>query len=302
MNRREALKYFIIAPFILNASTNIEKNQKLSDGKKQINNLISRKKNFEISMFGDLDDDLIILKSTPKSTVIADIHQMHNSKGTFVYNNNKYNVEHNPGFIQFKKSYEIENDDIYLVCLANEREDAGFPKDKRFRTHYKNEKLFFNKQVLLNALMPEYDSVQNYPLWFEEDEVPRFDRKDINGNTYNYYNLFENTIVQVGIVIPDSSKAKVMLFDEKDQLRYTFDEYIDYESKYLKSNELLAGELGNHKFTEISNILNTKLDEQIPNESYINSMMIESNGKMYSFELPYPIMYPNLISGVACVK
>lgn len=288
MTRRNFLKYITIAHLFVSVSlmAKVEKHTK--------------KNKFNISINGDLDDDLIILRSTPENTIITDIHQMHNNKGYFQYNNHLYNVEQVPGFINFNKEFSIKDNEIYLVCLANEREEANFPKEKRFRTHYKNEKLLFNEQVFLKALMPEYNSVPNYPLWFAEDEVPRFEKKDINGNTYNYYNLFENTIVQFGIIIPKAGDITVELYDEKEQLRYTFNQYVDKNSKYIKSKELLNNELLPHPFAEINNILNTKIDSQIPNNNYINSVVVYKENLTYMFELPYPIMYPNLIAGVSC--
>ena len=75
MNRRTIIKSFLLAPFLLNANSNLSTTNS------------GKMKNFQISKFGDLDDDLIILKSTPENTSICDIHQMHNGKGTFVYNN-----------------------------------------------------------------------------------------------------------------------------------------------------------------------------------------------------------------------
>ena len=63
MNRRTILKSFILAPLLYsNAYSSTTKESKPK---------------FKISMYGDLDDDLIILKSTPEKTVISDIHQMH---------------------------------------------------------------------------------------------------------------------------------------------------------------------------------------------------------------------------------
>lgn len=283
MNRRSIIKSMLLVPFLLNANSSIS----------------NKFKKFEISMFGDLDDDLIVLKSTPENTSICDIHQMHNGKGTFVYNNIVYKINHNPGFIKFKKEYEIKDNEIFLVCLANEREDAGLSKNDRVRTHYKNEKLYINKDILLEALMPEQNSVPNYPLWFAEDDVPRIERKDENGNTYNYYNLFENTIVQMAIVVNKATNIKINLFDENDELKYSFEQLLNSKPKLLKSKELLTNKLNSHPFTEVNNILNLKIDEQIPNNNYINSIVVEKDGKTYSFELPYPIMYPNLITGVS---
>jgi hypothetical protein len=224
---------------------------------------------------------------------------MHNNKGVFAYYNSVYEIEHNPGFIKFNKNFIFNKDEIYCVCLCNEREDAGYPIQKRFRTHYKNEKLFFNNQVFLPDLMPEYNSVPNYPLWFGESENPMVDRKDINGDIYNYYNLFENTTVQFGIVLPEKGKIKVSLFNQLYELTYSYDEVVTKNVKNLKSNELKNGKLQSHPFTELNNILNTSIDSPIKNKDYIETAIIEYKNKIYNICLPYPIMYPNLLFAVS---
>lgn len=254
-------------------------------------------KTFVLSIHGDLDDDLIVLKSTPLKTIITDIHQMHNPSGIFQYGGDTYRIEHIPGYISFEKRYDIvAQDEIYIVCLANEREEANL--STRIRTHYKNEKLLFNNNIFLKALMPEYDSVPSYPLWFSKDEVPAIEKKDINGETYNYYRLFDNTTVQCGIILPYSSAIEIYLYDQNNTLKHTFKEQVDAIPKYLKSDELKFGNFNNHDFTEINNILNDT-DDQIGNNDVVETMLIKFNNSFYTIKLPYPIMYPNLISGVA---
>lgn len=255
-------------------------------------------KSFELSINGDLDDDLIVLKSTPLKTIITDIHQMHNPSGIFQYGGDTYRIEHIPGYISFEKRYDIAQDEIYIVCLANEREEANL--STRIRTHYKNEKLLFNNNIFLKALMPEYDSVPNYPLWFGKDEVPAIGKKDINDETYNYYRLFDNTTVQCGIILPYSSEIEIYLYDQNNTLKHTFKEQVDTVPKYLKSNELKSGNFNTHDFTEIDNILN-ETNDQIENNNIIKTMLIKFNNNFYIINLPYPIMYPNLICGVSNV-
>jgi len=280
MNRREFFKTLSLLPMV---------------------NLIAKDKivsnNFTISMNGDLDDDLIILKSKPTSTIITDIHQMHNPSGIFKYNNNIYEIEHNPGYIKFNKQFTFNEDEIYLICLANEREEANVTK--RIRTHYKNEKLLVNNKEFLPPLMPEYNSVLNYPLWFKEDEKAAIEKQDINGNTYNYYNLFENTTVQFGIILPKSCNLKVYLYNQNNELMYSYDEYITNNQKNLKSNEFINNKLQEHPFTEINNILNDDSKKQIKNDDFINYVVIKYDSKIYNIPMPYPIMYPNLIFGIS---
>lgn len=280
MNRRYFLKSLIFVPYLVNA--------------KILNNI-----NFNITMYGDLDDDLIIIKSTPEKNIITDIHQMHNSKGKFNYEGQLYNIKHCAGFIEFKKDFKFIENELYVVCLANEREEAEYPIDKRFRTHYKNEKLLFNDKIFLKALMPEYNSVPGYPLWFNEDDIPRFNIPDEKGNRYNYYNLHENSVVQTGIVFPKVGDVQIMLFNSKNELKYIFNETIETEPKYIKSDELKANLINSHPFTEVNNILNLDVNEQIENNEYLTHMLIIYNDEQYTIQFPYPAMYPNLFSIVA---
>lgn len=286
IKRRSLIKTIMLSPLLF--GTNL-----FSEAKSE------KKDTFRISMFGDLDDDLIVLKSTPEANTIVDIHQMHNSKSTFFYDGNIYSSEHNPGYIQFSKRYKFLENEIYCICLANEMDDAEMPVNKRIRTHYKNEKLFFNKEVFLRDLMPEYNSVPNYPLWFNKGDAPYINRLDINGDTYNYYNLFENTVVQIGLVLPRKGDITVKLFRNDNELAYSYHETIDLKPKYIKSDELKSGRLIEDPFVEIGNILHKDTENQIENNLYITNMIIEYENKSYNIKLPYPAMYPNLISVVS---
>ncbi|MBW6487538.1 hypothetical protein [Sulfurimonas sp.] len=249
-------------------------------------------------MHGDLDDDLIVIKATPQDVQIKDIFQMHNPSNKFQYSGRFYNSIHIPGFIDFKKHYNITDNEIYLVMLANEREEAH--SSKRIRTHYKSESLYFNNQLFLPALMPEYNSVPNYPLWFAEDEIPMVQREDINGSLYNYYHLFDNSVVQAGLILPREGEATVRLYDNNDNILYTFKQFFKNNTPMrLKSNEELQGSLSSHSFVEVGNILNDTEGEEKENNNYIANITIDYKDRVYLVPLPYPMMYPNLIYGVA---
>jgi len=285
MNRRNFIKKlcssFVAMPVLMKAGNGYKDNT------------------FSISINGDLDDDLIILKATPNNIKIVDIHQMHNPNEVFKYNGDIYTIKHNPGYIRFNKDYTIThtNNEVYIVTLANEREEANIKE--RIRTHYKSEKLFFNKKLFFPDLMPEYNSVPNYPLWFGKDEMPRAKREDINGDTYNYYNLFENTTVPFGIIVPKSGNIKLYLYNQKNELMYTYEENIFTRPKRLKSNELKQGQLNSHPLIEINNILHEVGKEEPINNDYINTVVLEYENELYQIPMPYPIMYPNQIFGVS---
>lgn len=259
---------------------------------------IQVKSNFNISIKGDLDDDLFIIKAAQEDITIQDVFQMHNPSNKFQYNGKIYDSIHIPGAIDFTKKFQAKEDEIYIVMLANEREEAQL--SKRVRTHYKNEKLTYNNQALLPALMPEYNSIPNYPLWFGDGDIPIAEREDINGEPYNYYHLFDNTVVQVGLIFPNEGVAKIKLFDKNNNLTHSFNSeiYADKPTR-LVSQEELAGDFGGHPFTEIGNILNNVTDVELENNNYITNMTIEYADRIYLIPTPYPMMYPNLIYGVA---
>lgn len=255
----------------------------------------------KLSMYGDLDDDLIIVKSKNNNNKILDIYQMHNSKNEFIYEGNIYKSKINNGFMQFSKKYKIEDDEVMCVFTANEMDDAGYEINKRIRTHYKNENILINDNILLKALMPEYKSVENYPLWFNEGDKAFIEREDINGKPYNYYNLFENSTIQTGIILQKEENIKIMLFDKNSELVYTFEEKAEKKPKYIKSKEFKNGELKDHDFIEVGNILNENIDNQIENSNYITEMIIQREKTSHKITFPYPMMYPNLIS-IVCVE
>lgn len=284
MNRRSILKSLLLAPLFFAGLFGNEK---------------ARKESFKISMYGDLDDDLIVIRDNDSETRITDIYQMHNSKGMFKYGGEAYFTNQNPGFMHFGKKYEIQEDDIYCICLANEMEDAEMQINQRIRTHFKNEKLMFNRDILLKPLMPEYKSVPNYPLWFNEGDVAYINRQDVNGDSYNYYNLFENTVVQLGLVFCSSGNVKIKLFNQAGELAFTYNETVSNKPKYLVCDEVKSNKISNHPFVEINNILNASTDNPIPNNDYISNIIIEKEGRVRNIKLPYPLMYPNLISAVS---
>lgn len=269
------------------------------------NNLFSSQKTpkpniFNITMKGDLDDDLFVIKATPREAVIKDIFQMHNPSNKFQYNGKIYDSIHIPGYIDFNKDYKTDEEDIYVVMLANEREDAQLTK--RVRSHYKSEKLTYNNEILLPPLMPEYDSVPNYPKWFLDEDTPILERRDTNGDLYNYYHLFENSVVQAGFIFPRKGKVTIKLYDKGDTLLHTYRKTISTTPSRLISVEEEIGEFNTHPFTEVGNILNDKDNIEIENNNFVTNIIIEYENKIYILPCPYPMMYPNLIFGVANEK
>jgi len=250
--------------------------------------------NIHIKMKGPLDDDLFVFKASPHQTDVISIQQMHNPKGKFLYNNQLFNSSHIPGYIDYDKHLTVERNEILIVMTANERDElynSPFEtKVLRKRTHYKSVNLYCNDKILLPALMPEYNSVKNYPLWFKEGEAGE------EGNTiYNYYKLWENAIVQIGLVFNSKSRAKIECFDKNAKKIYTYNFTPNTIPKQALSEEAKKGELNIHPFTEVDNVLNDQEDLEYANNNYIDYMIIYQNNNQYLIEMPYPFMYPNQI-------
>jgi len=253
-----------------------------------------KKQNVHLAMKGALDDDLFVIKASPHQTEVVDIYQMHNPRGKFLYNNLLFKSKHVPGYVNYNKKLYINDDEILLVMTANERDelyDSAFEtRVLRKRTHYKSVNLLYNKKILLPALMPEYNSVKDYPLWFDVGEVG-----EEGNHEYNYYKLWENAIVQIGIIFKDLSKVKIQCFDKNGKRIYSY-----YFEPQLNATRILSfqekkGDLNSHPFTEVGNVLNDEKDMNFPNDKYIDSMIITQGKKTYSIEMPYPFMYPNQI-------
>lgn len=257
------------------------------------NSLFAKAKSnhFHISINGDLDDDLIVMKATTKKTSIVDMYQMHNPKFRFNYEGSVYSTKPNPGYLEYSKTFTIKDDEIYCIALANEKDDEEWSINRRERTHYKSEKLLFNNQTFFPAFMPEYNSVPEYPLWFGEKDIPAIPRNDKNGDTYNYYNIFENTIVPFGLVFPRRGNVSIMLFNQNNEIAYTYKSKVRCRVKNIKPNE----DISTHPLAEVNNIIHKDTDKQIPNNDYITSAIVNYENKMYTIKLPYPIMYPNQI-------
>ena len=96
---------------------------------------------FEVSMKGDLDDDLIIIKASPTDWNFMDCLQMHNPTNIFSLDGKSIKSTHIPGWIDYKKVITIKDNEIILIALANEREEKREEKVLYARTHYKSDAL-----------------------------------------------------------------------------------------------------------------------------------------------------------------
>jgi len=252
---------------------------------------------FSIKLSGELDDDLFIIKSSSNNTKLIEIKQMHNPSLKFKYDNNIYTSSHIPGTINFKKKFNSNKNNIYIVALANEREEIWSGRKIKHRTHYKSDALFVDNKILLPALMPEYNSVPDYPLWFNKENDCKYKacyERQVKGSSeqYNYYRLWENAIVQLGIIFPEPDEVEVFMYNNSGNLLYSYTSDITSTPKNLVSEKLKYNIVSGHPFAEVGNVLNlTK--EQLPNKEFIDTMLINYKDEVYLIKMPYPFMYPN---------
>lgn len=255
-----------------------------------------------ISMNGDLDDDLFIIKATETYNEMTHCFQMHNPKEFFSYEGNKIKSSPIYGTINFSTDFILEDSQVIVTCVANEREELFELPKLRERTHFKAVPFLVDGKKLIPSLMPEWNDVPNYPTWFgSEKEVCFIDSS--KSKDYNYYKLWENAVCGVGIILPYKCNAQIHLFNEYDEKLFTFNEYLDSNPKNLISDEVKSKEISDHILTEVDGTVykenGTETDDIYIMKNAITKMLITFDNKMFNISLPYPLPYPNRLYGVA---
>jgi hypothetical protein len=255
----------------------------------------------ELKMNGALDDDLFIIKSTSKETKMLSANQMHNPNDTFDYMDTPIKSIHLAGFIKMKKKYEIKEKEIYIFALANEREEFN-PEYKLYsRTHYKSVELKINNKTLIPSMLPENNDLVMYPLWFQtkSDYCGTMSMMDETYEGYNYYNIWENATVNLGIVVKGEGKFKLDWFNSETEKEF-------YYIEDLKKNKIVNitphsyrsyQMLSTHPMAESNNEVWNNIpinDFEIINRSAVD-IEINFKGETYYIDLPYPMPYINRI-------
>jgi len=244
-----------------------------------------------IEMVGPLDDDLIIIKNTKDNNEILECLQMHNFTGKFSYDNKLWNSIQSPGYINFNKTYEISEDDIYLLTTINEREDLFSTKTLNQRTHYKSAPLYVNNIELFPSVLPEQNDVKDYPLWYAPDE---------DGAEYNYYQLWENAVVNCGLLFPNENERELLLIDNQNEIvSKTIIKPTSNSQKAIFKN--LRGkdiDFLSHPFTEVNNSIfednKTMNDLEIRKNAVYKIAIIDiTTNELNTIPLPYPFPYIN---------
>jgi len=242
-------------------------------------------KSATISIRGDLDDDLFILKSSAQKVDFLDCLQMHNPTDKFLYDGRIVKSETIYGMIDFNKTYNLTQNETLLIMTANEREEINPKRALLKRTHFKSVDLFIDNKVFIPSLMPEYNDVPNYPLWFGRNELACM----ANKSDYNYYKLWENAIVNLGLVFGSSGKYTLYFINENSQI--IFKKEVQISSK-IHNIHLL----GSHPLTEVDGTVfaGVSEDEKI-REKAIDAIIIEKEGQKQYVKLPYLFPYINRI-------
>jgi hypothetical protein len=287
-SRRTFCKAIVLSPFLASSLLSLELN--------------SLQNVFHVTMNGELDDDLFIVKSTQKYTNMTHCFQMHNPKNLFNYNGKAVVSTPIYGMIEYDEKLYATKNELTLFFVANEREEVFNLPKLRERTHFKAVDLFVNKKVLIPSLLPEKNDVPEYPTWFGSESEEGFCTLDLKGgpkdnSVFNYYKLWENAVCGVGILIPSSSFVEIFLFNESGERLFTFNEYISTEPKNLISNEIKSKKFDSHIFTEVDGNIYSQFEVKT-NDAYImknaiTKVVIKYNNQYYDIPMPYPVPYPN---------
>jgi len=258
---------------------------------------------FQMTMKGSLDDDLFVIKMNTSDTQLLKAYQMHNPEKRFEYSGSSVESIQIYGEVNFKETFDIGNNDIYAFMLANEREEFRPKKTLSNRTHYKSTNLNINNIILFPSMEPEKKDVPGYQTWYNDPSEVCKDKplspETIYSN-YNYYQLWENAIVNLGFVTKKSGNISIKAYNLDGV------EVYNYNGKLKKGNAIkpiifsnIYDNINKHIYTEANGRVyvnkkeyNKKDDLEIKKNA-INDIIIEIDNKKYFMELPYPMPYIN---------
>lgn len=279
------MKHFIITIFIFNSL------------------LLS--KSFNIEFNGQLDDDLFIIKSTPQETSMVSAMQMHNPSKFFYYLDTTVESEKIYGILDIDKKFEIKEDEIYIIALGNEREELRPENKLHFRTHFKADDLLVNSKIFIPSLLPEKDDAPKYPTWFQNKEDicvnENNEPSQINliYNEYNYYNLWENAIISLGIILPEEGNIKIEWMNLDGNKIFEYNYLITNTIQNIQpTKNFYKLSLNTHQLTEANGqvfSINKKMDDDKIIELSANDLIITYKNKKYYIDMPYPMPYINRI-------
>lgn len=248
--------------------------------------------NLHATMNGDLDDDLFIIKNSfvKNGFEMLECYQMHNLTGKFYLDGQQFKSIQIPGYIEFDKQFNCDDTELYTFVTANEREDRNGSKTLMMRSHYKSVNLNINNSEFFPSIIPEKNDIPNYPTWYGTSE---------NSN-YNYYQLWENASINVGVVVPNKGLYEFIMLDINDEVVTKNTHRISTQTSRLKLKDIRGVDvLKEHEFTELDG--NVFSDSKPINDTLIRKNAIykiivkNQDKKVTTISLPYPLPYANRI-------
>jgi hypothetical protein len=238
-----------------------------------------------VAINGDLDDDLFILKNNSKETIFLECFQMHNPKKFFLYDSKAILSKNIYGFINFDKTFLLKENEILLIATANEREEIHPQKELFNRTHFKSVDLFVDNKVFFPSMMPENNDIPGYPTWFSDENPPC----QKSYKEYNYYKLWENSIINLGFVFAKSGNYRFEFLNRYDQIVFSKEYFI---SKNIQNLKIFKN---HHTLCEIDGSLYDGNDDNdnFIKENAIRRVVIYDDKNIFDFVLPYPWVYVN---------
>jgi len=281
--RRKLLKTLALLPVISSLPLNAKET-------------VPKREEVQITINGDLDDDLIILKANETSWDIEACYQMHNPSEHFFLEGRVFPRVDIPGYIEYNKFHTLNENDVLIVTLANEREEREPDKELLDRTHYKSVPLYVNGKEAIPSMIPEKGDI-DYTTWFDPNTLE---------GEYNYYRLWENAVVNVLIIVPRQGKYTVDLINKNDSVSATIDINIT-NNKVINPffKKTIAGPIQQHPLAEIDGGVFMHEKYRKPNDKRVRDLaayhllITLPNGKQIITPLPYPFPYINRLFFVA---
>lgn len=267
--------------------------------------LTSHTKHIHLVMNGALDDDLFVIKASKKDFRWIDCYQMHNPNDSFDLEGKSTKSIHIDGSIAYDKKIPLTDNEVLMIATANEREENGKPRrELHERTHYKSVPLYMNGKELFPSMLPENGDYAdyNYPLWFGEDTLKCVSTPPKEGQAEpNYFQLWENACVNIGLVLPQREEFVVSLMRDGKIIANSFISPTTVDIR-MTNNMLKRVEFKrngkffhSHPFVEINNTIfdgesTAEIDEDVRVMS-ADTIMLQSEKSIYTLPLPYHLPY-----------
>lgn len=251
--------------------------------------LFAKKNSFNITMIGDLDDDLFIIKSCNSYTEMLECHQMHNCfTNKFLYENKLIDSVHVPGYIEFNKSFSIKDNEVLFLFNANEREALHGGPTLFKRTHYKSTNLDIDGLEFFPEIMPENNSIPNYATWYNQDESKEM------GN-YNYYHMWENSVVNSGLIFKNSGNYRIICLNEEEEIVLNTEQYISKNVEKINFNVINEISNNQHPLLETDGLVYSNDFKSIKKNAIHKIVITGDKIGLITVNLPYPSPYVNRI-------